>query len=139
MKIEKIFTADQFTPTQWDTAQDKADFANRFMAFVKSDFPQSGFTKKFYQRLSMTFGHIAHYNQEGFWQTFFTSTAQKVRFLILTMQHPCYGDPKYTYSDVEQAIQDSLLGWVEKYEQLLAQEIETAERTELARLQAKYS
>ena len=32
----------------------------------------------------MTFGHIAHYNQSGFYSEFFESTMDKVRFLEQT-------------------------------------------------------
>jgi hypothetical protein len=105
MKIEKIFTANQFTPTQWETAKDKADFANYFAAFVKSGFPQSGFTKKFYTRLSRTFGHIAYYNQGGFWDRFFTSISGKVNFIEKSVNYHCYGFSNFTYSDVERALQ----------------------------------
>lgn len=140
MKIEKIFFAAQFTPTKWDTAQDKADFANRFAAFVKAGFPQSGFTKKFYNRLSNTFGHIAHYNQLGFWETFFTSTDKKVDFIRLTLSHPCYGHPEFTYCDVERALQ----AWLEEnnvYANMLEEqreELVASEMATLARLKAKY-
>jgi hypothetical protein len=95
----------QFTPTQWDTAQDKATFAKQFIRFVQSDFAAKHFTDKFYRRLSNTFSHIAHYNRGGFWDMFFTTTADKVRFLEQTLQHFCYGDPAWTYSDVERALQ----------------------------------
>lgn len=130
----------QFTPTQWDTAQDKAAFAKQFVRFVQSDFAAKHFTDRFYRRLSNTFGHIAHYNRGGFWDTFFTTTADKVRFLEQTLQHPCYGDPAWTYSDVERELQAWLRaeGTLECYRQRLAKETEGAERTELARLQQKY-
>jgi hypothetical protein len=36
--------------------------------------------------------------------------ANQQRFLIHTMESPCYGDPAYTYSDVKQAIQTSVTG-----------------------------
>ena len=134
------FTADKFTPTQWDTADKKAAFAQQFFRFVQSDFAKSKFTKAFYQRLSMCFGHIAHYNQGGFFETFFTTTADKVRFLRQTLMAPCYGDPAWTYSDVERGLQTWLRenGVMEKYEQRLAAETEANERAVLARLQAKY-
>jgi hypothetical protein len=32
------FEASEFTPTQWDTAQQKADFANHFSRFIDSEF-----------------------------------------------------------------------------------------------------
>ena len=134
------FDASQFTPTQWDTAQDKAAFAKQFVRFVQSDFAAKHFTKKFYQRLSMTFGNIAHFNRAGFWDEFFTSTADKVRFLEQTLQHPCYGDSAWTYSDVEQALQAWLRadGTLERYRQQLAEETESGERAELVRLRGKY-
>jgi hypothetical protein len=134
------FTPDQFTPTQWDTAEKKAAFAHQFVRFVQADFAKSKFTKAFYVRLSMTFGHIAHYNQGGFFEEFFTTTEGKVRFLRMTLQHPCYGDAGWTYSDVERALQSWLRenGVMEKYEQRLADETEANERAALARLQAKY-
>ena len=131
----------KFTPTQWDTAQDKAAFAKQFVRFLQSDFAAKHFTDKFYRRLSNTFGHIAHYNRGGFWDTFFTTTADKVRFLERTLQHPCYGDPAWTYSDVERALQGWLQvdGTLDRYRQRLAEETEAAERAELVRLQRKYA
>jgi hypothetical protein len=134
------FNSSQFTPTQWDTAQNKATFAKQFVRFVQSDFATRHFTGKFYRRLSNTLGHIAHYNQAGFWDEFFTSTADKVQFLEQTLQHPCYGDPAWTYSDVERVLQAWLRadGTLERYRKRLAEETEAGERTELARLQAKY-
>jgi hypothetical protein len=134
------FTAEQFTPTQWDDAQTKANFGCKFIKFVASDFDPRRFSQAFYRRLSLTFGHIAHYNRQGFYATFFTTTEDKVRFLRMTLNHPCYGDHSYTYADVERAIQGWLRqsGILAKYEERLADERETGERTELARLKAKY-
>lgn len=134
------FTPDRFTPTKWDTAEKKAAFATQFIKFVQSDFAKSKFTKAFYRRLSMTFGHIAHFNMHGFFEEFFTTTQDKVRFLRQTLAHPCWGDPGWTYSDVERALQEWLRanGVMEKYEQRLVQEVEANERAVLARLQAKY-
>ena len=72
---------------------------------MQSDFASSKFPRTFYQRLSMTFGHIAHYNQGGFFETFFTTTHDKVRFLRQTLAHPCHGDPAGPTADVERALQ----------------------------------
>ena len=134
------FTPDRFTPTKWDTADKKAAFARQFIKFVQSDFARSKFPKAFYQRLSMTFSHIAHFNQHGFFETFFTTTENKVRFLRMTLAHPCYGDPAWTYSDVERALQTWLRenDVLAKYKTRLAAETEAAERAVLTRLQAKY-
>ncbi len=134
------FTAEQFTPTKWDDAQTKANFGRQFIKFVESDFDPGRFSQAFYRRLALTFGHIAHFNRQGFYGTFFTTTEGKGRFLRMTLDHHCYGDPSYTYSDVERAMQRWLLegGFLAKYEQRLADETEAGERTELARLKAKY-
>ncbi len=98
------FDPSQFTPTKWETAKDKAAFANRFVRFVQNDFAERHFTEKFYQRLANTFGNIAHYNRGGFFETFFTTTANKVRFLEMTLRWSWGGDPAWTYSDVERAL-----------------------------------
>jgi len=103
---KQIFTPDQFTPTQHSSAADKAKFANHFVDFVRSGYRWSKFHKWFYTRLSMTFGHIAHYNQSGFYQTFFDSGDGLIRFWRITMQYGCYGSPAYTYCDVERALQE---------------------------------
>jgi hypothetical protein len=140
MTCQQRFEASQFTPTQWDTAQAKASFARQFVRLVRSDFVARHFTEWFYRRLANTFGHIAHYNRQGFWLEFFTTTADKVRFLQQTLAHPCYGDPAWTYSDVERAIQNWLRaeGTSERYGRMLTEEMESGERAELARLQKKY-
>lgn len=134
------FTADRFTATKFSDAEEKAKFAKQFIKFVQWDFSKKQFSKAFYQRLSMTFGHIAHYNQGGFFEEFFTTTEGKVRFLRQSLAHPCWGDPTFNYSDVERALQAWLRHYhvMEKYEQLLAEEMEAEEKATLARLQAKY-
>jgi len=135
------FTPDRFAPTKWDTAEKKAAFAKQFINFVHSDFAQSKFPKAFYLRLSVSFHNIAHFNQHGFFEEFFTTTEDKVRFLRQTLMAPCYGDAAFTYCDVERALQS----WLREndvlahYENRLAAETEANERAVLARLQAKYT
>ena len=53
------FVAADFVPTHWDSAEQKAKFANALLRFVAQDFPRSKFHESFYRRLSNTFGHIA--------------------------------------------------------------------------------
>lgn len=130
-----------FTATKWDPAEQKEKFVSHFLRFVKADFKWTLFYNWFYTRLSMTFGHIAHYNKNGFYGTFFTTIKGKVDFLKITLNYPCHGDPEYTYSDAEKVIQKALRdgSYLQKYQKQLAQEIEKEEKAELARLQAKYS
>jgi hypothetical protein len=129
-----------YTPTERDTADDKAKFVQQFKKFVDSDFEIKKFPKWFYIRLSMCFGHIAHFNQGRFYDTFFTSTRGKVRFLEKCSQWPCCGSPHFTYCDCERELQDWIIDQklVEKYLKALVEVIESGERRELARLQAKY-
>jgi hypothetical protein len=136
----KTFTAEEFTPTQWDSAETKAEFANHFVRFVESDFKQSLFTKKFYNRLSMCFDHIAHYNQGGFWETFFTSDQDKLDFLTQTISQGGYGDPHWTYSDVERVLRQWVFdtGLIDTYQQKANATVESQERAELDRLRTKY-
>ena len=56
-----VFADDQFTPTKWSTAAEKASFANDLLALIMSGFPKAKFTQKLYQRLSNCFSHIADY------------------------------------------------------------------------------
>jgi hypothetical protein len=72
------FTAAQFMSTQWATA-DKAKFANALMKFIANEFPRQSFTRSLYQRLSNTFGHIAHRNLASFYGAFFERDLSLVR------------------------------------------------------------
>jgi hypothetical protein len=140
MSNSQRFTSAQFTATRFSSAKDKARFANHFVRFVQNDFPCRQFSQPFYQRLSNTFGHIAHFNLQGFYETFFLSPATKVDFLEQTLRSIPLGSPEHTYSDVERAIQE----WLQQqqilkaYKERLASAVETDERALLATLQAKY-
>ena len=73
------FVAADFVPTHWDSAEQKAKFANALLTFVAQDFPRSKFHESFYRRLSNTFGHIACYNRDGFYGRFFLTAAGQAR------------------------------------------------------------
>ena len=106
--VRPPFTDKDFTATKFDTPADKAWFANALCKFIASDYKQSLWTKRLYNRLSNCFGHIAHHSDAGFSSEFFTSTQGKINFIKQTMSHPCYGDPAHTYGDVERAIRTRL-------------------------------
>ena len=134
------FTADQFTPTQWRTAQDKADFANFFVRFVENNFRQKHFSNAFYRRLSQTFGHVAHFDEATFYRTFFTTAVDKLRFLRQTMAHVPVGDPAFTFSDVERVLRDWVAssGLVERLAKTAEHAQNRAEREHLKRLLDKH-
>jgi len=98
------FTTDQFVSGQ-HTAVEKAKFGNHFVRFLLKGCPLTLFHKWFYTRLSMTFGHIAHYNRGGFYAKWFETHEDRTNFIQHTLQHGCYGQPEYTCCDVERAIQ----------------------------------
>jgi hypothetical protein len=116
------FTADQFTATKWDTAEDKAKFANWLKDFIRKGCPADRFPKTKYNRLSRMFGHIAEYDVHGFINTWFSRDRHKLAFVEKILRYPCYGDPSYTWSDVETAIQewirssDVFVGYLERAE-----------------------
>lgn len=134
------FTADQFTATEFDTAADKAKWANTFVKFVERGFQASDFSKAFYRRLSNTRGHIAHYDQGGFYSTWFDTTQAQLRFINHWLSHPVYGDPKFTYSDVERQLQSFLAvsGIRDRLSQKLAAEQAEADKKLRDRLVEKY-
>ncbi|MFZ1427565.1 MAG: hypothetical protein WAS21_12405 [Geminicoccaceae bacterium] len=102
------FDAAMFTPTRFATAAEKADFARHFVRFLAEGMPSAQFTKKFYNRLSSTFGHIAHFSQLGFYEHFFADLAGKVRFLEQTLEWWPVGDPAWTFRDVERELQERI-------------------------------
>ena len=103
---KKPFTAEQFTATEFDSAADKAKFANKLVEFFLSGFTEKKFTKWLYKHLSLHFnGHIAHYNQNGFYEAQFATQDTRERFLRQMVDYPCYGQPEYTWCDVERSMQ----------------------------------
>jgi hypothetical protein len=102
--MNPAFTAAELTPMQWASAEDKAKFANALMKFVANEFPRQSFTRSLYHRLSNTFGHIAHTNLDGFYGAFFERAFDKIVFLEQTLSWPHFGEPTFTFSDVERAV-----------------------------------
>lgn len=136
----KPFEASQFVATQWNTAADKAAFGNTYLHFIDTEWKRSLFTKGFYQRLSNCFGHIAHYNQDQFYETWFTCDKDRLEFLRNTLAWPCWGDPTFAFSDVERAIQQQVRArnYLALYDLRATEELRAAEMAVLVRLEAKY-
>jgi len=108
-KSKALFTADQFTPTAWDTAEDKAKFANFFVSFIDAGCPAIRFQKRFYDRLMNTHGHIAHYDRGGFFDVWFATPEKIAKFIGYWIEQPACGSPEYTFSDVERELQSWLV------------------------------
>ena len=134
------FLPSEFVPTKFSSAADKADFGNALLNLLDAECPQQLFTKKLYHRLSMTFGHIAHYDRSGFYDTWFTRARHRAAFVEKTLRWPCHGDPEFTFSDVEYAIQQMMRqrNYLARFELKAAEALRTAELRDLERLEAKY-
>ena len=134
------FHPSEFVPTKFSSAQDKADFGNAFLHFIESEWARTAFSKSFYNRLSMCFSHIAHGDRTGFYESWFTSDADRLRFLRHTLICPCWGDPEYTFCDVERAIQQEIRkrNYLARYELRAAEAVRSGEMETLTRLEAKY-
>ena len=134
------FLLTEFTPTKFSTNADKAEFGNHFLRFIDSEWAQALFTKDFYHRLSCCFGHIANYDRATFYKTWFASERDRVRFLEHILRWPCWGDPEYTFSDVERAIQQEVRkrNYLARYELRAAEAVRSGEMETLKRLEAKY-
>lgn len=138
------FCAEQFTTTKWDSAQDKAQWANAMASWVQRGFPTNGWRKGLYEALhTHMFGHIAHFNQYGFYEEWFANIHRQLQWLQYVAQGGAFGmagDPAYTWCDVERAwsawVRES--GLIARYQQLCAEDIEAKERAVLAHLSAKY-
>ncbi|WP_327411227.1 hypothetical protein OG458_41565 (plasmid) [Streptomyces sp. NBC_01281] len=97
------------TATQWATAQQKADDGNRVLAFIEKGLYADAFTRRLYHTCYQhLFGHIAHTNRDGFADTWFTTPDDKAAFIRHAFNARCGGDPAFTWSDVEQHLQDAL-------------------------------
>ncbi|NJO81573.1 MAG: hypothetical protein HC828_01600 [Blastochloris sp.] len=109
-----------------------AAFANHLARFIVEGFPEGKFTKRFYSRLMQEFGHIAHFNREGFWSTWFCATEQQLDFLR-SLTSDCW-------TPMERAVRSWVIqsGLIAQYQAKLAAEIEARERAILVALKAKY-
>jgi len=98
--MKKPFIASQFTPTKYDSAAQKAKMVNQLAAFVLGGFRRTQFTKDVYNALYLhLFGHIAHYNLEGFYDEWFANLDRQIDWLQHALSQPTYGD----WRDVSEA------------------------------------
>jgi hypothetical protein len=137
------FTETDFTATKFATAEEKARIANKLTRFILGGFKQKSFSKAMYTRLSNMYGHIAHYDIHGFYETWFSGSKERFKWAEYVLQggaYGCVGSPAHTWSDVEKA----LMVWMrdnriaEQLDALYRTEVEECELALLRNLQAKY-
>jgi hypothetical protein len=129
-----------FATTAHATAVDKQRFYDHFIVFVESGFKEELFHDWFYRKLSNCFGHIAHYDRIGFYDTWFSNNERRFKFIRHALYQAIYGDADYTFCDVERAIQQWLFEhrYIDKYENYAAAAVENQERDQLKYLKEKY-
>ena len=105
-KVIDEILARGFSATKHASVKDKLRFFRAYVAFVESGFSRERFPKWFYQRLSALFGHIAHYDQWGFYDTWCSTDRQRLDFLKRHYKGCpyCISDATVTWCDVEEAI-----------------------------------
>ncbi|GBQ27259.1 hypothetical protein AA0472_2368 [Acetobacter estunensis NRIC 0472] len=132
--------AEQFTPTTWSSAADKARIGNAILRFLAQGMPAEKFNKALYGRVSQMWSHIAHFNSLGFRSAWFASAKTRHAFLKHMVDYPCWGDPAFTWSDVEreigQRVRENLL--VEAWAKQARDEEEAHERAMLEMLMKKH-
>jgi hypothetical protein len=99
-----IFTTNRFTATPHSTAEEKARFCAAFAKFILSGFARRLFRHDFYRRLSNIFGHIANYDDTGFWEVWFSSPDRQRQFVRRIHDWVPVGDPHFCWSDVEREL-----------------------------------
>ena len=107
---KSIFTTNRFTATSYSTAEEKARFCAAFAKFVLSGFARRLFRHDFYRRVSNIFGHIANYDDTGFWEVWFSSPARQRQFIQRMHDWVPMGDPHFCWVDVER----ELKSWANK-------------------------
>ena len=134
------FLPEDFLATKFSTGTDKADFGNALLHFIESGCKRELFTISFYQRLSNCFGHIAHCDREAFYETWLKTDQDQFRFIKHTLVGRCWPNPKFTFSDVERAVQREIesRGYLARYELRATVAAHARDMETLQRLEAKY-
>ncbi len=80
MKATKIDTR-HFTDAQYMTAQQKRQVLGDWVRFFQTGMEFKRFTKRLYQHLRLHAEFMAHFNRQGFYQTYFADPEALQRFL----------------------------------------------------------
>lgn len=134
------FLPEDFLPTKFSTAEDKTAFGNTLLHFLEQGCKRELFTSSLYDRLSNCFEHIAHCDRETFYEFWFRTDQDRLRFVQHTLRGRCWPNPAFTFSDVERAIQREIesRGYLARYELQAAVNEHSREMEILQRLEAKY-
>ncbi len=137
---KRPFLPEDFLPTRFSTADDKAAFGNTLLHFLESNCKRELFTNSLYDHLSKCFAHIAHCDRETFYQMWFDNEAHRLRFIEHTLRGRCWPNPEFTFSDVERAVQREIesRGYLARYALQAAVAEHSREMEILQRLEGKH-
>lgn len=140
--MSKPFTADRFTSTEYDSAEEKAKWANAMVNFIEKGFREQDFTRRVYTGLYVhLYGHIAHYNQQGFYDEWFSTDKSRLAWFLHAVNNTPKGSPRnWLWDDVEIAFAEWIFesGLIGEYSERIVKATEERERALLAQLKAKY-
>lgn len=105
--------------TQFITAKEKELTLKSWQRFIKSSFDKKHFTNRLYEHLHLHCSFIAHFNQQGFYNTYFEDPKQTIKFMKqFDKDHGCisveYSSTHWLnsapeeYSDINTAMIESL-------------------------------
>ena len=97
-----------FVATKFYSAEEKAEIAKKILNFVDKGFRRTMFNRPIYVPLSNMFCHIAHYNAGGFYYRWFETKERQKEWVERVINNETYGDPAYTFSDVERYLRAEL-------------------------------
>lgn len=139
-RVAPDFDPAAFTATEYASAAEKAAFATQLARFIDGGFTRTSFTHPLYRRLCTMFGHIAHYDRDGFYATWFATDGDRVRFLENVLGWRAPGSARFTFCDVERTITTWLAesGLVETLRERAVQALEAADLESLASLVRRY-
>jgi len=99
--------------TQWDNAEAKESWCAAMWKFIIGGCLPMQFSDRLYKRLSQMFMHIAHYNRDGFKNEWFDTKRRRLEWVEHILNADRYGDPAYTWVDVEVRLVDNVKAHIE--------------------------
>jgi len=125
-------------------AEDKEKALKAWNRFIKSGFNIKYFTKRLYDHLTLHCSFIAHFDQQGFYSTYFEDPEDTMKFMKqFDRDHSCvsveYGSTHWLnsedYSDINRAMVESLEPYKSEIYPRLRQRAKEKKLGEIERLQ----
>ena len=115
------------------TASEKTKIVKQLDKFLKSNCKEENFTKAVYKHLSLHFGFIAHYNQQGFYHARFEDGLSSTIESVLNCSPWTFNDDNTSgNADLNKAIQDTFRKYSTKLmDKAISDEISLLEDSQL--------